>query len=193
MRQAKSIWVIIFFLAGVSSLSNAEIFSVPLNCAGTYVGPGPSYYQYEFDLGQQLYQINSVSIAWSGQFSASVVTFDSRLGTSDVVDTQGKASMGKSDAWAIVSGGLLTYPNLETFNCTTCFLLNYGRTWDDLLDGKSKILIEQSYYYFTDWGGYLERGSWYLNDATLYIDAVLPEPATLLLLGLGGLLIRRKN
>ena len=59
----------------------------------------------------------------------------------------------------------------------------------DLLDGEGTIIIYYTESVFGGNGGYIEHGSVTLDRATLVIDGVVvPEPASFLLFGFGGLI-----
>jgi hypothetical protein len=173
--------------------TNAAIIELPLDWAGLYGGPGPSYFAEYFDLGVQFSEISAVSIAWSGSIKGAIIT----NGMSDprIVDTHCIAWLGGLDATAEVAAGQATYPDHEEFSATTRFALSPNHTWDNLLDGAGRIIIEENGYIFLLWlggGGYVEYGEISLENATLiFEETVVPEPSSLTIFALSSIIFKR--
>ncbi len=170
---------------------------MPLDSAGVYGEPGLSYFEEYFDLGVHFSEISTVSIVWSGSIKGSVITNDFINGDPVFMETHCIAWLGDLDATAEVVAGQSTYPDPEQFEVTTNFTLRVNHTWNNLLDGKGRILIEENRYTFLDWGkggGYLEYGEISLENATLVFEGtVVPEPASLFLLLAGVPLLLKKR
>jgi hypothetical protein len=177
--------------------ASADVVSLPLNCAGTYDINTPAW-TYDFDLGVTFSDISHVYIGWSGEITGgqeqwmsnpNLMPFDGLL----------RAAIGSEISTGIavadVIGGENTYPAPEPFDTQSEFyLILPTMNWNYILDGKDVIKI---YYptsptypevHIIDWG------SANLNNATLVIEGtIIPEPSTLILLGLGFIQILRRN
>lgn len=188
--------IVAIVLSSCNCTAYAVIIELPLDSAGVYGGPGASYFEEYFDLGVHFSEISTVSIVWSGSIKGSVITNDLSNGEPEVVDTHCIAWLGDLDATAEVAAGQSTYPDPEQFEVTTKFTLRVNHTWNNLLDGKGRLLIEENGYIFLPWvggGGYLEYGEISLENATLVFEGtVVPEPASLLLL-LAGVPVMKKR
>jgi hypothetical protein len=180
--------VIVLMLAGLSAGDTIEL---PLNCAGFYdVNTSP--WTMDFDLGVTFSEISHVYIDWSGEINAGLYQ--------DSVNPEPVPFNGRLDAYfgnylppgiagAAVGGGMSTYPGSEQFAMRSEFVL-FAPTWDFLLDGKEIVTID--YPLLLSWVHVIDYGSAVLNDATLVVEGtIIPEPNTLILLGLGFLSIRQ--
>ena len=182
---------IIFVLVAVilfihATPSQAAIFEVPLACEGEYILSDT--WNTDFNLGTAFTEITNVYISWSGEITASQDWLF-------VVAYQFVASLYELNphdyySRAYVMGGVDTYPDAEPFNLESVF---DNDDWSLLLDGQSSIEIS-----FWDTihplGSDGNDGTGTLNPATLVIEGnVVPEPGTVLLFGLGGLLLRRRG
>jgi hypothetical protein len=181
-------------LSGATSVF-AEIVEFPLNgCAGTYTVDTP-YWTSDFDLGVTFSEISHVYIDWSGEINA-----DLYPGNPDPLPGYGKLVAGigpiPGEGWlrsASVLGGVSTYPEPEPFGKSSeFFIYQLGVTWDSLLDGKESITI-----FIPSVAGDpppISQGSVVLNNATLVVDGtIIPEPATIVFIGLGIMSIRRRR
>ena len=188
--------IIICMLAilGLAPQSEAVIVELPLDGAvGTYQGPGPSYWETNFDLGVTFSQITNVHIDWSGEIMAPTVT-DTPGGTPVPIELGIIAGLTGSpySRFAIWRGGEDTYPAAEPFAELSRFTLEGTANWNDLLDGTGRILIAPDYLITP--GQYVDHGYIQLDSATLVIDGTLvPEPATIALLMYGSILATRKR
>lgn len=166
--------------------SQGAIFEVPLACEGEYVLSDT--WNTDFNLGTSFTEITNVYISWSGEITASQDWLF-------VVAYQFVASLYELDphdyySRAYVAGGVDTYPDAEPFNLESVF---GDDDWSLLLDGQSSIEIS-----FWDTihplGSSGNDGTGTLNPATLVIEGnVVPEPGTVLLFGIGGLVLRKRR
>jgi hypothetical protein len=147
----------------------------------------------ELDLGVEFIEINNVYINWSGEIYACLVQ-----GMDDPEPMPGNGSLLAYFGWlrrAEVRGGWATYPNPEQFDVLSEFqLLAPGMTWNNLLDGKEAITIDYPAFNTIAEISVIDYGSAVLNGATLVVDGtIIPEPATVLLIGLGCLFVLEKR
>ena len=173
----------------------ATIVELPLDCAGTYC-IGYSW-EADFDLGVEFTDISSVSIEWSGEITGGRSVYTSNPNDPFPVDVGLLAHFGKNPMTRSVkiTGGAISYPDPEPFNCISDVTLYGNTTWSDLLDGKGHIKMYYINSVIID-GYSIEYGSVLINNATLIVDGTLvPEPATIIFLALGavGLFGRRKK
>jgi hypothetical protein len=170
--------------------ARAELVELPLDCAGTYDIDNP-YWTSDFDLGVTFTEIFHVYIDWAGELTGGLATPFPGPGDPFPIDAGALASLGSNPYFrsADVWGGEATYPDPEAFDLILEFQLPGPSTWSDLLDGAGTITIEYDELNIT--GSYVEHGTLLLNEATLLVDGtVVPEPVTLLFLGIGALWIR---
>jgi len=88
-------------------------------------------------------------------------------------------------------GGSPAYPEPEVFDYQSEFKVPGSSSWSDLLDGQGKIWVYYEGLISLN-GGYIESGSIILDKANFVVEGVIPEPATLYFLGLGGIWMMRK-
>jgi hypothetical protein len=129
-------------------------------------------------------EISSVYIDWSGEITAALA-IDNSVDPYPV-DVGLYASLGTNpySRRSTISGGEITYPDPQFFDCRSKFELIGGSTWSDLLDGQGVIRIVITNLVIP--GNYVDHGRIALNDATLVIEGVVvPEPATMLFFAIG--------
>ena len=174
-------------LLAFSSLASADIVQLDLfdlGCQTIYDFNSPSWTA-NFDLKVTFAQISNVYMDWSGKITAGLAV--QRGSAPFPLDVGIGAYLGSYPdvSRAATSGGELTYPDAELFDCWSEFDLLVPSDLSDLLDGRSTILIEYEALIILD-GSYVQHGSIVLDSAILVIDGLLlPEPATVLFLIVG--------
>ena len=151
------------------------------------------YLQMDFDLGVTFTEISNVYIDWSGEITAGLAIFYSNPDEPFPLDVGIYASLGfnpslrRTEIWK----GAESYPDAELYDELSEIKSTTGATnWSDLLDGQGTITVGYTEYIIID-GHYTESGLVTLDNATLTVNGILvPEPATILLLGFGGLILR---
>jgi hypothetical protein len=167
--------------------ASGEFIELPLNCAGTYDFNTPAWTS-DFDLGVTFSEISHVYIDWSGEITAGLAIRYTDTCNPFPRDVGIKAGFYPPLRTAEVWGGEGTYPVPEPFDVLSQI---GGTNWSDLLDGKANIEVEYDEIIML-YGEYIEHGSVVLDEATLIVEGtVVPEPATLTLLGLGGIFLKK--
>lgn len=188
-----SISVILF---GITT-ANAAIVEFPLTCEGFYDLNSP-YWHSSFDLGVSFTEITDIYIEWSGTITAELVGIIGIPG-SFPHDATFEASLYGLEldpyyytGWADVCGGKATYPEPEPFDVQSPFT---DEGWSMLLEGRGHVEVLLGDALLPTVSYIIEYPSGYIYSATLVFEGTLvPEPATVLLLALGGLvLIRRRR
>ncbi len=184
---SKAISIIVILITTCTSYGAVQPITVDMTgFTGAYsFNSGKSH---SFDLGQPVpFEIGSVSLLIQGTRSTGVALLDGTEATrvddfsaafSSMIDGGG----GPTDFWLAQF-----YPTSDNFDAEFSYQKSGYPTWDFLLDGQAEItlgfsislsvlaIIEQP-----------PQGN--ITNATLVIHPV-PEPATVLLLGLGGLVL----
>jgi len=176
----------IYISVGYAPSVYATIIELPFECEGDYLFH--ETWTASFDVGVEFAEISNVYLDWSGEITA----FQGMRG---IYASQFVASLYESDPYnyyarAYVAGGVPTYPNPEPFDLASQLDAD---DWIKLLDGQSNIEI-----WFGDTihplDSVVSAGTGRLDSAILVIEGtVIPEPATLFLLALGAILVRRKR
>jgi hypothetical protein len=175
---------------GLARIAEADIVELSLSCEGQY-DSGQSWTA-EFDLGVTFTEISNVYIDWSGKITAELVGADPPF----PIDAQFVAKLYEFAPYdylgnAYIRTGAFMYPDPEPFDLRSTFT-NEG--WAMLLDGKGSIEIWFGGIMRPEYLGTLEPPSGLLESVTLVFDGVpIPEPVTILSLGLGFLILRRKK
>jgi hypothetical protein len=177
-------------LLAVGCVAKADIVEFPLDCAGVYdFNTAP--WSTDFDLGISFTDISDVYVDWQGEIIAALVAEYSNPDDPFPIDVgigaylEGPPFTRSTSVWR----GAATYPDPEAFDQLS--EIPSGTTaWADLLDGQGTVWIYYKEAVVSE-GWYVEHGSADLASATLVVDGtVVPEPATLLLFGLGAILLR---
>ena len=179
-------------MLGASSLVNADIVQLPLDCPSHYDFNSP-YWTADFDLGVTFSEISHVYIDWAGEITGGLAILYDNPSEPFPIDVGVYASLGSNPFLlrTTVWGGEATSPDPKPFDLQSEFELVGGSTWSDLLDGQGSIVIGYTEVVLQD-GLYVQSGSVLLSGATLVVDAtIVPEPCTLVLVVLGGLISRK--
>jgi len=185
---------VVLDFGGMADADVVELDLFSLGCPTGFDFNSP-YWMADFDLGVVFTEITNVYIDWSGEITAGLAILYDNPNEPFSLDVGIGASLGGSPypRFAQVWGGEATYPDPEPFDHLSEFELLGTTTWSDLLDGQGTITIGYTEFIML-FGRYVEHGFVNLTKATLVVDGVIvPEPATFLLMGLGGLLLRKKE
>jgi hypothetical protein len=176
-------------ILGFTGMAKADTVELPLNCAGTYDINTP-YWTSDFDLGVTFSEISHVYIDWSGEITAGLAIYYTDPCNPFPLEVGIRAGFTFPFRYVAVWGGEQSYPAPEPFD----FLSEIKpSTWSDLLDGQGTIRIQFEELIMTN-GRYIKDGSVMLDDAALIVEGtVIPEPATFLLLSLGGIMLRKRR
>ncbi|MCX5638808.1 MAG: PEP-CTERM sorting domain-containing protein [Planctomycetota bacterium] len=165
-----------------SAISYADIYQIPLDVNGYYEF-GDSIL-FNIDLGTQLTEVHDVRFNCSGDIAA----IDA-LGLFECTFFAGVAKCQHAYTDVISS------PFFTPFTCDNIpFISSNSATWDFLLDGEASgyIRLITNIVYIPEFPPEHIYGNIY--SASLSINATpVPEPCTLLLLGLGGLALLRRH
>jgi hypothetical protein len=142
-----------------------------------------------FDLGMSFQSIQDVRLETTGIFTPGVDRdpFDPFSGKLIVWNVQIEVCMEPPQGlWTVYVGG---YDGSYTDNQS--FQQRSGATWDFLLDGKAEIIAQLTGYYPPQ-PVTLPTAS--ISTAYLIVEGTpVPEPCTLMLLGLGAVILRKKH
>jgi len=172
-----------------SGVSQADIVTLPLDCAGEYTSG--SIWTTDFDFGVEFTDISHAYIDWSGEITAGLVELNSNPDEPFPMDVGIIAYLEPPiRANTLLLGGEPTYPEPEPFDCWSEFELEYDvENWSGLLDGQGTISVYYTEYIIIE-GGYIEHGLVQLDEASLVIDGTpVPEPGTVLFLLTGSFAI----
>jgi hypothetical protein len=191
--MGKIITISILVLLLSITTANAAIVEFPLDCEGFYDLKSP-YWHSSFDLGVSFTEINNIYIEWSGTITAELVGII-KIPGSFPHDATFEASLYGLEldpyyyiGWAEVYGGKATYPEPEPFNVQSPFT---DEGWSMLLEGRGHVEVLLGDALLLAVSYIIEYPSGQINSATLVFEGTLvPEPATVILLGLGVLLMK---
>jgi hypothetical protein len=187
--KTQSIVIIAIMVLGLAGPSEAVIVELDLLSLGcpTELNIDSTYWQTNFDLGVSFTEITNVYMDWSGGITAGLAIDSYHQYEPYPLDVGIYSSLGGSPYTRFsgnVFGGETTYLDPEPFDCLSKFKLLGTTTWSDLLDGQGRIGIEYTEWIMLD-GRYVEHGSVTLDKAILRVEGTVPEPATILFLGIG--------
>jgi len=190
-RQSIFVLTIVIIVSAVSSVVNAVTVEIPLACEGQYA-LGQAWAT-DFDIGNAFTEISNIHIDWSGSIKAELI---GSLAAPFPIDAQFVATLYDLDSddycgRASVQTGNATYPFPEPFDLRSAFS-DYD--WSLLLDGRGSIEV-------SFWGiirpaiwSTIENPLGQLDSAKLVFEATpIPEPATVLLLGLVAVFLRKRR
>ena len=183
MKKTVILIMVVLVVVSISSLANAEIIELTLDCGGEY-GLADTWTT-NIDLGVSFTEISNIYINWSGTIIGQE-TMNSGVIDNLFVTTLYESNPLNYFGRAYVQGGAATYPATEPFDVQSVFT---DEGWSALLDGQFNVEIlfsETSHPLDIT----LNVPTGQLDLATLVVEGVIiPEPATLLftVVGLAGL------
>ncbi len=168
---------------------NAEIFTVELpEFLGPLVENGTTKTA-SFDFGTSFLQIDDVRLQLSGTCTMGSAHGDGTWFPEDQwIDVRPgfEPRMDPGDGW----WGMGLTVSESQFLLEESFESGSGATWDFLLDGTDEATLRFRWGFGIDGWVIVTTPTADITEAHLIVDGVVPEPATVLLLGLGGLILR---
>jgi hypothetical protein len=191
--------VVILIIAGSAQADIVELDLLSLGCP-TEFNVFVDLWQADFDLGVTFSSIDHVYMRWSGEVTAGLALntdmFGNPIGDPFNFDTGVSVNLGSTPNWYIaeILDGSDTYPNPKLFQIFSEF---EPANWSNLLNGRGTVIVSYSCnldVVIPEMLRVIEFGSASLNEATLVFEGdIIPEPATILLLGMGILAVRLRN
>jgi hypothetical protein len=188
-RRMKIMYVLALFLIGISSLANAEIFTVELP---EFLGPWDEAIYMKpasFDFGTSFLQIYDVRIQLEGAFTAGLAHGDGLVIPEDVwSDVPGAIDVYMDAGDGLWGTGSLVYESPLFMD--ESLEQSLGATWDFLLDGTDQVNLS-----FGSAGGapiwiIVNEPTVDITDAYLVVNGIVPEPATIFLFAIGAMFLR---
>ena len=165
-----------------SAISYADIYQIPLDVNGYY--EFHDSISFNIDLGTQLTEVHDVRFNCSGDVAA--------IDAPGLFECTFFAGAAK---WQHAYTDVIYSASFTPFTCDNIpFISSNSATWDFLLDGEASgyMRLITNIIYIPEFPPEHIYGNIY--SASLSINATpVPDPATLLLLGLGGLALLRKR
>lgn len=186
--------ILVLDFAGMAKADIVELNLFDVGCP-TAFNHNSQYWTSDFDLGVTFTEITNVYMDWSGEITAGLAIHYADPCTLFPLDVAISTYLDMPiDAGTSVWGGQDTYPAPEPFERQSDYQLFGLGTWSGLLDGKATIWLYYEPLIISE-GCYIESGSIVLDRANLVVEGVVPEPASLLLLGTGffGLILKRRQ
>jgi hypothetical protein len=186
------ILLLVFSMAwvfGSSATVKADTFVIPLDVNGFY--SGGQEVNFELDLGTALTEVVSARFICQGSVTAGLDYWGAPL------SDQFEARLLTGINYMYADGPLVgagTWPDPEPFSCDSAFNPAFGATWDFLLDGHTAgcVLLNGVCGPISYPPQLNSCGT--ITSASIIIEAIpVPEPATILLLSLGGLALLRRH
>ena len=170
----------------------AVAITVPLPGLEGQVAENPGLVSAIVNAGTSFISIQNVRIVCNGNMSAGIssIVVNYREMIMESEEFFGEAKLSMSTGF----GTLYAYLQKDDFGEEMSFSYYTGRrgNWDFLLDGQAEITARM---YGSDAPGtILMRSRATITDAYLIIEGTpVPEPMTILLVGLGGLMLRKRR
>jgi len=181
---AISVLVVLF---GITEAALATIVTIELPELVGQLEPYPNHPTAAFDFGTSFLSIDAVSIQVSGTFTPRVVRSSI---TGELLELTPEIELYMDPG--IGTCYVFLHPLESPFDVEGTFVLRHGATWDFLLDGTGEV---NAYLGWGGGGGYviITPGSVEISQGYLTIEGVVPEPASILLLALGIVVVRTKH
>ena len=181
--------LVLFVAVSVLIQTSALAITVPIplpSIVGDILGY-PNGRTQAFDLGMSFQSIQDVRLETTGVLTPGVA-WDPTNGNLFVWDVQIEVCMEPPQGlWSLFVG-----PYDGSYTDNQSFRQWSGATWDFLLDGKAEITAQLS----TGYGFFqpVTRPTASISTAYLIVEGTpVPEPCTLMLLGLGAVILRKKH
>lgn len=175
----------------MSGAVQAALVSIELPSLAAKIGQYPEVSVAEFDFGTSFLSIDKVQIHAVGTASPGTAYGDGTFNPADQLFSERaelRFSMDAGSGSCYARTGAVAGP----FDIEAPFVLKYGATWDFLLDGRDQIDVSWLYSNLLI-GAVEESASTEIYEAHLIIEGTIPEPATILLFGVGTILTRARH